>query len=294
MAAESWEPQAERLATLLGFQFAWSWPAGDAGFSGCVLNVPGTSAQFEIIAPSTTDSFVAKFLSARGPGMHHITLQVPSIQAAPAELARHGIEPHGGITDDGTWWVTYIHPRDGGGVLWQLFEPHTEATDHSLEAPFPPQPDGGQIGFKRIEHVSVAVPDIRRQVRWQREVLGMQMLERWHDEANGLDGCQLTFPGSSLNFEVIAPLPEHPRGTVGRFLARRPPGFHHLCCEVEDVEIAAARLREAGIEPAGGIEHAPWGRRSTVIHPRDTGGVAIQIFDGPAQPPLSTLRPRSS
>ena len=56
--------------------------------------------------------------------------------------------------------------------------------------------------------------------------------------------------------------------------------MHHICCEVASVEAAAAALREAGIEPFGGVTKSDW-KTHTFIHPRDSGGVLFQLFEEP-------------
>ena len=96
----------------------------DEGFTFATLELPNAQIHFELIEPLGDDSFVARFLEARGPGVHHITLDVASVDDAAAHLRTHGIEPWGGVRGDGEWRETFIHPRDAGGVLFQLVK-HT-------------------------------------------------------------------------------------------------------------------------------------------------------------------------
>lgn len=271
MAAPRWQPQAQWLERVLGFRFLHSWePNEGQDFDGCVSQVPGTNMEFEVISPARPGSFVQKFLDDQGPGLHHITLEVEDIHAAAAELERLGIRPFGGVTDDGSWYVTYIHPKDSGGILWQLFVAHRPA----------PQVDrsttGGAVGLVRADHVSMAVPDIERQIAFQQRVFGMEVLSRWTDEQQGYSGCELSIPGSQLKFEIIAPT--RPDSFVQKFIDSRRPGMHHVTCQVESVERAAAALRAQGIEPWGGVIESDW-HRHTFIHPRDSGGVLFQLFE---------------
>lgn len=95
------------------------------GYAGVLLNLPGNQLQFELLEPYGDDSFVRKFLETRGPGFHHITVEVRQMEGpdgAAEALRAAGIEPFRGVHSDSHWLQTYIHPRDGGGVLWQLFE----------------------------------------------------------------------------------------------------------------------------------------------------------------------------
>ena len=93
------------------------------GFRGGLLNMPDGQGQVEILAPMGDDSFLHRYLETRGAGVHHITVEVEDIDAAVEYLREEmGIEPYRGIWSDGQWRQTFIHPRDTGGVLYQLFE----------------------------------------------------------------------------------------------------------------------------------------------------------------------------
>lgn len=271
MAAPDWRAQAAKLQKLLGFKFLHNWEADDhSDFSGCTLQVPGTDIEFEIIQPERPESFVQRFLDQEGPGLHHITVEVPSIDEAVEELKRLGIEPFGGIDDDGEWLVTYIHPRESGGILWQLFEPkRTREVDRSIT-------DRGVVNLKRVDHVSMAVPNVEKQMEWQQRVFGMETLQTWTDEDLGYTGAVMRIPNSQIQFEMIAPI--RPDSFVQKFIDQRRPGMHHICCEVESVDAAVEGLRSQGIEPHGGIIENDW-KRHTFIHPRDSGGVLFQLFE---------------
>lgn len=271
MAAADWKAQSELLGSLLGFKFLHSFEADEGSdFDGCVMQVPGTDIEFEVISPARPDSFVRKFLDTQGPGLHHITVEVPSIYAAAEDLKALGITPFGGVSSDGMWRLTYVHPKDSGGILWQIFEPYR----------FPAEADrrtvGGAAGVKRVDHVSMAVPDIERQLEWQARVFGMETQERWEDERLGYLGAVMRIPNSQLLFEIIQPT----RGDsfVQKFIDERRAGMHHITCEVESVDRAAEGLRARGIEPFGGVVESDW-HRHTFIHPRDSGGVLFQLFE---------------
>lgn len=273
MGAPSWKSQSDNLEKLLGFKFLHSWQAGpNSDFSGSVSQVRGTGIEFEIIEPAGPKSFVQKFLDESGPGLHHITAEVHDIQDTCDALEQMGIKPFGGITDDGMWKLTYIHPRDSGGILWQLFVPYK----------FPDEVDrnagGGIVNLQRVDHVSLAVNDLQKQVEWQAMVFGMAEINRWTSESEGYQGANMSIPGSLLKLEIIQPT--RPDSFVQKFIDARRQGMHHICCEVASVEAAAEALRQAGIEPFGGIIKSDW-KTHTFIHPRDSGGVLFQLFEEP-------------
>jgi methylmalonyl-CoA/ethylmalonyl-CoA epimerase len=271
MAAPDWKKQADRLERLLGFKFLHSWEAhAGQDFSGSVSQVRNTGIEFEVIAPAGSESFVQRFLDAQGPGLHHITAEVDDIDEAAAEMERLGMKPFGGITFDGMWRLTYIHPKDSGGILWQLFVPKVLPEEVDRNA------GGGVVDLQRVDHVSMAVPDLERQVEWQQRVFGMEVEGRWSEERLGYNGCVMSIPNSLLKFEMMEPT--RPDSFVQKFIDTRRAGMHHICCEVASVDAAAAALRAEGIEPFGGVIESDW-RRHTFLHPKDSGGVLFQLFE---------------
>jgi methylmalonyl-CoA/ethylmalonyl-CoA epimerase len=116
---------AEWYAELAGFLPIWKTPI-DAipDMADLVLNIPGSSVCWEIIMPRGDDSFIDRFLAKNGTSVHHVTFQVADWDGARAALAAHGIEPFDdeeGVTDGAAWKHTFVHPKQTGGVLVQLF-----------------------------------------------------------------------------------------------------------------------------------------------------------------------------
>jgi methylmalonyl-CoA epimerase len=96
-------------------------------------------------------------------------------------------------------------------------------------------------------------------------------------ETVATQGVNVVFIGSGAGrLELLeATSPDTP---VGRFLARRGPGLHHIAYRVPDLEAALARLEADGFEL---IDRAPrpgaGGHRAAFLHPRSTGGVLIEL-----------------
>ena len=80
-------------------------------------------ARLELIQPITTDSGVAKYLRKRGPGLHHICLQVQDIDAKIAELLEKGCQMINETPRqrDGRRYA-FVHPKSAGGLLLELYE----------------------------------------------------------------------------------------------------------------------------------------------------------------------------
>ncbi len=80
-------------------------------------------ARIELIQPTTTDSGVAKYLEKRGPGLHHLCLDVPDLDAKLADLRDSGCELINETPRerDGRRYA-FLHPSSTGGVLLELYE----------------------------------------------------------------------------------------------------------------------------------------------------------------------------
>jgi methylmalonyl-CoA/ethylmalonyl-CoA epimerase len=136
-----------------------------------------------------------------------------------------------------------------------------------------------KLPIKRLDHVSMAAPRLEDQLRFFEDLFGMRVVERFDAPGTGFVGAALSIPGTGINMEVIAPAGEG--SFLDRFLRDRGPALHHLTFEVTDIEAAARVLREQGIEPFGRSDDADW--KQLFIHPRDSGGVLIQLYENVAE-----------
>ena len=81
------------------------------------------TGHLELIQPTSSDSGVAKYLAKRGPGMHHLCLEVQDLDAKLKQLAASGVELINEVPrerDD--WRYAFVHPKSSGGVLLELYE----------------------------------------------------------------------------------------------------------------------------------------------------------------------------
>ena len=81
------------------------------------------AVRLELIQPTTDDSGVAKYLHKQGPGLHHLCLQVPDIDAKMAELLEKGCQMINETPRerDGRRYA-FVHPKSAGGLLLELYE----------------------------------------------------------------------------------------------------------------------------------------------------------------------------
>lgn len=128
----------------------------------------------------------------------------------------------------------------------------------------------------RIDHIGVAVSDLDAAIALYSEALGMPLVHREVSEEQGVEAVLLDVGDGHV--ELLAPLgPDTP---VGKFLAKRGPGLHHVAYAVEDIDATLAELSSAGIElideePRSGIRNS----RVAFCHPRSTGSVLTEIVE---------------
>lgn len=125
-----------------------------------------------------------------------------------------------------------------------------------------------------VHHIGVAVDDLERAVRTWVELFGAAVERRDTLEEQGVEAVSLRTGTGRV--ELLAPLgPDTP---VGRFLAKRGPGMHHVAFEVADVRPELERLRGDGVrlideEPRRGL----YGLQVAFVHPEATGGVLAEL-----------------
>ena len=128
--------------------------------------------------------------------------------------------------------------------------------------------------FARIDHVGVAVDDLDAAIRLHEQAYGLALAHREVVEAQGVEAVLLDVGESHV--ELLRPL--QPDTAVGRFLARRGPGLHHVAYRVDDIEAALDALRDRGLQlidetPRVGIRDS----RVAFVHPQSAGGVLTEI-----------------
>ena len=126
----------------------------------------------------------------------------------------------------------------------------------------------------RIDHVGIAVADLDSAIALYEKTLRMPLVHREKVAEQGVEAVLLDVGDGHI--ELLEPLSEDT--PVGKFLAKKGPGLHHVAYAVADVSAALAELAEQGIElidsePRRGIRDS----RVAFLHPRSTGGVLTEI-----------------
>jgi methylmalonyl-CoA/ethylmalonyl-CoA epimerase len=126
----------------------------------------------------------------------------------------------------------------------------------------------------RIAHVGIAVSDLQAALAFYRDVLGLE--PHPPETADGATIVALSFGQSEV--ELLAPLT--PDSPVGKFLARRGPGIHHICYRVPDLDAALNACRAAGYRLVDQVPRlGAAGRRIAFVHPKATEGILLELTE---------------
>ena len=126
----------------------------------------------------------------------------------------------------------------------------------------------------KLHHVGVAVDDLDVAIELYTRVFGAELTHRaTNDELNAA-----FLRAGETEVELLEP--RHEDSPVGKFLARRGPGLHHIAIAVPDVEQAIADARAEGLElidqePRVGLH----GTRIAFVHPKSVGGVLTEFVE---------------
>jgi methylmalonyl-CoA/ethylmalonyl-CoA epimerase len=130
--------------------------------------------------------------------------------------------------------------------------------------------------FRRIDHIGIAVADLDAAIALHEETYGMRVVHRETVTAQGVEAALLDVGENHV--ELLQPLADDT--PVGRFLAKRGPGLHHVAYQVHDISAVLSELREQGVrmidsEPRTGIR----GSRVAFLHPSASGSVLTELVE---------------
>jgi methylmalonyl-CoA epimerase len=125
-----------------------------------------------------------------------------------------------------------------------------------------------------LHHIGIAVDDLDAAIERYAALFGATVEHRARVDDQGVEAASLRVGPSRV--ELLAPLGADT--PVGRFLAKRGPGMHHVAFAVDDVAAELARLRASGAqlvdeEPRPGL----FGLQVAFVHPEATGGVLAEL-----------------
>ncbi len=132
--------------------------------------------------------------------------------------------------------------------------------------------------FTHIDHVGIAVPDLDEALEFYATKFDLRAVHEEVNEEQGVREAMLAVGDSGSSIQLLAPL--RPDSPIGRFLDRSGPGIQQMAYRVDDIDEVSATLRDRGVrllydEPKGGTA----GSRVNFIHPKDAGGVLIELVE---------------
>ncbi|MBI4160838.1 MAG: methylmalonyl-CoA epimerase [Acidobacteria bacterium] len=131
--------------------------------------------------------------------------------------------------------------------------------------------------IRALDHVAVAVRRMEERLAFW-ETLGLRCAETRQVASEGVKVGFL--PVAGVRLELLEPTGAD--SPVAKFLGRRGEGIHHLCLRVDSVAAAVRDLERRGVRIVGGIRDGADGAPITFLHPRDAGGVLIELTEAPA------------
>ncbi|NEK57426.1 methylmalonyl-CoA epimerase [Geodermatophilus sabuli] len=137
--------------------------------------------------------------------------------------------------------------------------------------------------FTTIDHVGIAVPDLREAIAFYELAFGITSVHEEVNEEQGVHEAMLAVGDGGTRIQLLAPLT--PESTIAKFIGRSGPGLQQLAFRVADVEAVSATLRERGLRllydtPRRGTA----GSRVNFVHPKDAGGVLVELVEPAAAP----------
>ncbi|CUR56042.1 putative methylmalonyl-CoA epimerase [metagenome] len=136
--------------------------------------------------------------------------------------------------------------------------------------------------FIAIDHVGVAVPDLDVAIAFYTDTLGMTVAHEETNEEQGVREAMVAVGDTGSCIQLLAPLT--PESTIAKFLDRSGPGLQQLAYRVRDIEEVSEVLRARGLRllydaPRRGTS----GSRVNFIHPKDAGGVLVELVEPRSQ-----------
>jgi methylmalonyl-CoA/ethylmalonyl-CoA epimerase len=132
-----------------------------------------------------------------------------------------------------------------------------------------------------LNHVGVATPSIENSIAFYRDVMGAEVIRAPFDLAEqGVKVCFVDTPNSQI--ELLEPLGEN--SPIHKFLAKNPDGGqHHICFEVPDIHAAKTEMEAKGAKVLGEPRIGAHGTLVIFVHPKDMGGVLVELMETPRE-----------
>jgi len=131
---------------------------------------------------------------------------------------------------------------------------------------------------RRIDHVAIIVRSIDQALAFYRDILGILPgeIRDVPTEQVRIAFLPLGGPGSS-EIELIEPTV--PDSSLAKFLEKRGEGLHHICLEVDNIEVALQEMQERGAPVLDQQPRVAAEGRAIFVHPKGTNGVLLELLE---------------
>lgn len=220
-----------------------------------------------LIEPMDQSNAVGRSVQNRGEGFYVLSIEIPSLEEAKAQLGGKGVRL---VNTEAPRGPIFIHPRNAHGMFIQLTQRvWPDNTSGQPEHGFHPD-----AAYRWLDHVVVAVKDRDEAIATYTDTLGFTLDRITVSEALGIKQAFLRLEDGGV-IELAEPLgPETP---VGRALERRGEGVYLIALAVKDVATRVQALKANGVQVIGGEKPG----EQAFIHPRSARGVLIQLVERP-------------
>jgi len=128
--------------------------------------------------------------------------------------------------------------------------------------------------LNRIDHIGIAVKDVKGTSKFYKDVFDCQTSEEMEIPERKLRIACTEISGVKLEFLM----PTDKESVVAKFIEKRGEGIHHICFEVDDIEKSVSELKSKGVEfvdekPRSGVE----GKKIIFLQPKSAYGVLIEL-----------------
>jgi methylmalonyl-CoA/ethylmalonyl-CoA epimerase len=127
----------------------------------------------------------------------------------------------------------------------------------------------------RINHLAIVVENIEAALPFWRDALGLPLGEVSDVPQEAVKVAFLESGESHV--ELVQPTDSE--SGIGRYLAKRGSGMHHVCFEVDDIAVTMQRMASHGVELINDAPKERDGRKYAFIHPASTGGVLVELYE---------------
>jgi methylmalonyl-CoA/ethylmalonyl-CoA epimerase len=135
----------------------------------------------------------------------------------------------------------------------------------------------------RIDHVGIACHDLTKAIEFYEATFGLVVVSREANDDQGVSEAMLKVadaPAGAQYVQLLEPL--SPDSPVGKFLARRGEGVHHVGYGVADISAALKSIGDAGVRLIDSRpRHGSMGAAIAFLHPKDVGGVLTELVQAP-------------